>query len=329
VIIGSGAYQDGKRLDEDPDANGRKDFTELAEACGVHGGFAWVGLLEPSDDDLRIAADAFGIHPLAIEDAQLTHERPKVDVFGDTLTVVLRSARYLDATEEVDFGQITMMASPHHIVVVRHGDAVPLTDLRARMEAQPEWLAQGPGAVMHAIVDEVVEGYAPVLHGIADDIDEVEEVVFSTSRESPTQRIYELKREVLELSKAAIPLAESLSRLKVLQHPVLNDELRRYFADTTDDVRHVVDQVTTDRELLTGALEANLTQVSVRQNEDMRKISAWVAILAVPTMIAGIYGMNFEQMPELGTRYGYYIVLGVIVATCFTLYRVFKRSGWL
>jgi magnesium transporter len=221
------------------------------------------------------------------------------------------------------------MASPRHIVVVRHGDAVPLTDLRARMEADPQWLTQGPGAVMHAVVDEVVEAYAPVLTGIADDIGEVEATVFSTSRESPTQRIYDLKREVLELGKAAIPLADALAKLKVLQHPVLNDELRRYFADTNDDVRHVVDQVQTDRELLTGALEANLTQVSVRQNEDMRKISAWVAILAVPTMIAGIYGMNFEQMPELGTRYGYYIVLGVIALACVILHRIFKRSGWL
>jgi magnesium transporter len=206
---------------------------------------------------------------------------------------------------------------------------VPLNDLRARMEADPSWLSQGPGAVMHAIVDEVVEAYTPVLAGISDDIDEVEEVVFSTSRQSPTQRIYELKREVLEFGRAAVPLAETLARLSSLDHPVLNDELRRYFADANDDVRRVVDQITTDRELLTGALEANLTQVSVRQNEDMRKISAWVAILAVPTMIAGVYGMNFRHMPELDTRYGYYVVLGVITAVCLVLYRIFKKSGWL
>lgn len=329
MIIGSGAYRNGKRLESDRDANGHEDFHELATACGIDSDFVWVGLYEPTESELQHALDAFDIHPLAIEDAQMTHERPKVDVFGDTLTVVLRPARYLDDIEEVEFGQITMMASPRHIVVVRHGDAVPLTDLRARMEADPAWLTQGPGAVIHAIVDEVVEAYAPVLAGISDDIGEVEATVFSTSRESPTQRIYDLKREVLEFGKAAIPLADALAKLKVLQHPVLNDELRRYFADTNDDVRHVVDQVQTDRELLTGALEANLTQVSVRQNEDMRKISAWVAILAVPTMIAGLYGMNFEHMPELGTRYGYYIVLGIIVTACIILHRIFKRSGWL
>jgi magnesium transporter len=329
VIIGTGAYRDGKRIDHDPDQSGHQDFGELAEACGIDSDFVWVGLFDPEPQELNDAARAFGIHPLAVEDAQVTHERPKVDVFGDTLTVVLRPARYLHPVDKVEFGQITIMTSPRHILVVRHGDAVPLTDLRARMEADPNWLSQGPGAVMHAIVDEVVEAYVPVLTGIADDIDEVETTVFSASRDSPTQRIYDLKREVLELGKAALPLADAVAKMKSLDHPVLNDELRRYFADTNDDVRHVVDQVMTDRELLNGALEANLTQVSVRQNEDMRKISAWVAILAVPTMIAGIYGMNFERMPELETRYGYYVVLGLIVVVCLVLYRAFKKAGWL
>lgn len=225
----------------------------------------------------------------ATEYADQTHERPKVDVFGDTLTIVLRPAKYLEATKSVEFGQITLLASPQHLLVVRRDDAVPLVNLQARMEAKPEWLAQGPGAVLHAIVDEVVEAYSPVLTGIADDIDDVETTVFSVARDSPTQRIYSLKREVLEFGKAAVPLADVLGRLKTLEHPVLNDELRRYFADTNDDVRHVVDQILTDRELLSGALEANLTQVSIRQNEDTRKMSAWAAILAVPTMIAGIY----------------------------------------
>lgn len=329
VIIGHGAYRGGRRMDHDPDGNGHQDFSELVEACGVDSDFIWVGLLDPEPRELNDAARAFGIHPLAAEDARLSHERPKVDVFGDTLTVVLRPARYLEDVEQVEFGQITVMASPRHLLVVRHGDAVPLTDLRARMEADPEWLKLGPGAVLHAIVEEVVDAYGPVLTGISDDIDEVEEAVFSMSRESPTQRIYELKREVLEFGRATVPLEPALSKLSVIDHPVLGDELRRYFADSNDEVRHVIDQVLTDRELLNGALEANLTQVSVRQNEDMRKISAWVAILAVPTMIAGIYGMNFEEMPELGTRYGYYVVLAVIVAACVALHRVFKRSGWL
>ena len=331
VIIGQGAYRDGIRLRDDPDRNGTQDFAELADACGIDSdsGFVWVGLLDPSPEELQNAASAFGIHPLALEDATLTHERPKVDVFGDTLTVVIRPARYIDSIEVVDIGQITMMASPRHIVVVRHGDAVTLTDLRTRMEADPEWLAQGPGAVMHAIIDEVVEAYSPVLLGIDNDITEVEETVFSDTRDSPTQRIYDLKREVLELFKALNPLVDVLTKLSTLQHPVLNDELHRYFRGTHDDLHRVVDQVTSDRELLNGALEANLTQVSVRQNEDMRKISAWVAIAAVPTLIAGIYGMNFKEMPELQSKYGYYVVLGVIASIMLFLYRTFKKSGWL
>ncbi|MHB1138783.1 MAG: magnesium/cobalt transporter CorA [Microthrixaceae bacterium] len=329
MIIGSGAYRDGVRLEDDPDADGFQSFSELAGACSTTNDFVWVGLRDPFDSELEHAARAFGIHPLAIEDAEQHHERPKVDVFGDTLTIVLRPARYLEDTETVEFGQITILVSPRHVLVVRHGDAIDLTDLRARMERQPEWLRQGPGAVVHAIIDEVVEAYTPVLSGIDDDIGEVEAQVFSDGRESPTQRIYELKREVLEFGKAAVPLADVLGKLKSLDHPVLNDELRRYFADTNDDVRRVVDQITTDRELLNSALEANLTQVGVRQNEDMRKISAWVAILAVPTMIAAIYGMNFEEMPELRFRYAYYIVLGVIVLSCLVLHRIFKRSGWL
>lgn len=329
VIVGSGAYRAGRRLPADPDHASARDLAELADSCRARNDFVWLGLLDPDDDELERVASAFGIHPLAIEDAQLSHERPKVDVFGETLTIVLRSARYVEDLEYVEFGQITMMAAPHHIVVVRHGDAVPLTDLRERMEADHDWLDQGPGAVVHAIIDEVVDAYVPVLAGIADDIDEVEEVVFSESRDNPTQRIYDLKREVLEFGKAANPLATVLDRLKTLDHPVLNDELHRYFANTSDEVSHVVEQIATDRELLTGALEANLTQVSVRQNEDMRKISAWVAIGGVPTAVAGIYGMNFENMPELGTRYGYYVVMGLLAVVCLALYRAFRRSGWL
>ncbi|HTN99646.1 MAG TPA: magnesium and cobalt transport protein CorA, partial [Microthrixaceae bacterium] len=185
------------------------------------------------------------------------------------------------------------------------------------------------GAVMHAIIDAVVDAYLPVVNGIADDIGEVEAVVFSASRESPTQRIYELKREVIQFSKSATPLLDVLHRLSTIEHPILNAELRRYFSDIADELGRLLDQNTSQRELLSSALEANPTQVSIRQNEDMRKMSAWVAILAVPTMIAGIYGMNFSNMPELESRYGYFIVLGLIATICSLLYRSFRRSGWL
>ena len=342
MIVGVGVYRNGQIIadrttdrttggaDERSDTTGTTDFAGLADSCGVGSDFVWLGLFEPSRRELQAAADAFGIHPLAVEDAETRHERPKVDVIGDTLTVVLRPARYLDDTETVEFGQITMLCSPRHIVVVRHGDAVPLDTLRARMEAQPDRLALGPGAVLHEILDVVVEAYYPVLTGVADDIDEVEAQVFSDRiHEDPSQRIYELLREVLGFSRAVAPLGELLTVLRSLDHPVLNGELSHYVADTLDDVRRVLDQVNTDRELLHSALEANLTQVGLRQNEDMRKISAWVAILAVPTGVAGVYGMNFKNMPELETRYGYFVVLSFTAALCAYLWYRFKRSGWL
>ncbi|MGB3411122.1 MAG: magnesium/cobalt transporter CorA [Microthrixaceae bacterium] len=329
MIIGSGAYRDGKALQNDANGDGKHDFEELAQACSNGSDFVWVGLLDPSHTELESAGEAFGIHPLAVEDAGTEHERPKLDVGSDSLTVVIRPARYDDDKEIVEFGQLALLVSPRFIVVVRHGGAVELTTLRSSMEADPEWLRQGPGAVMHAIIDAVVDAYLPVISGITDDIAEVESVVFSASRESPTQRIYELKREVIEFSKAATPLVDVLHQLSTIEHPILNSELRRYFSDISDQLRRVIDQSTAQRELLTSALEANLTQVSIRQNEDMRKMSAWVAILAVPTMIAGIYGMNFTNMPELESRYGYFVVLGLIAVICSLLYRSFRRSGWL
>ncbi len=322
MIIGRGVYREGRNTG----ATG--GFAELAEQSGDDA-FVWVGLKDPSPVELSEAADAFDIHPLAIEDAQATHERPKVDVFGDTLTLVLRSAAYDDDLEVVEIGQITIMSSPGHVLVVRHGDAVPLTDLRSRMEAEPEWLAQGPGAVLHAILDTVVEAYLPVAAGIDNDIAEVEQAVFSEEREMPTRRIYELTREVLEFRKSASPLTRVMETLTRLSHPMITDDIRRYLHDTEDELKRVVDQINTERELLDSALQANLAQVGIRQNEDMRKISAWVAIAAVPTMVAGIYGMNFKYMPELDTRYGYWVVLGFVTLICVALYRTFKRIDWL
>jgi magnesium transporter len=322
TIVGQAAYRDGRALDIDG------TFDELSGACR-NGEFVWVGLKDPSPSELDSAMRAFGIHPLAVEDAQTTHERPKVDVFGDTLTLVLRPARYDEPRETVEFGQITIMCSPHHVLVVRHGEAVPLDTVRAELEADPELLANGPGAVLHKILDSVVEAYLPVLEGIDGDIGEVEGEVFDDRRRYPTQRIYELKREVLQFRKAVFPLESVMETLTRERHPVVNDELRRYLHDTEDDVKRVVDQIHTENELLTSVLEANLTQVGISQNEDMRKMSAWVAILAVPTMVAGIYGMNFEHMPELETRFGYFVVMGSIALVCGTLYYKFRRAGWL
>ena len=222
MIIGQGVYRNGHKVADEG------SFAELASRSEGPESFVWVGLKEPSTAELEEAADAFGIHPLAIEDAQASHERPKVDLFGETLTLVLRSAAYDDAAERIEIGQITVMSSPGHVLVVRRGEGVSLTDLRSRMEADPQWLAQGPGVVLHAIIDTVVEAYLPVAAGIDNDIAEVEEAVFSTERDMPTRRIYELTREVLEFRKSAYPLTRVMETLTRVSHPMITDDIRRY-----------------------------------------------------------------------------------------------------
>jgi magnesium transporter len=243
--------------------------------------------------------------------------------------VVLKTARYVDSEEVVEFGEILLFIGHDFVITVRHGEATGLHRVREEVEANPEQLRHGPGAVLHAIVDRVVDDYTPAIEGLDEDIQQVEDEVFSGARTNPTERIYKLKREVVEFFRAAAPLVEPMSKLAQGRYELIHPEVRAYFRDVNDHLRRVEDQLESYRDLLTSVLEANLSQVGVRQNEDMRKISAWVAIAAVPTMIAGIYGMNFEHMPELGSRFGYPAVLLVMLLACLTLFRTFKRSGWL
>jgi magnesium transporter len=328
MIVGQGLYHDGLAV------NSHGTFAELAARCHADGPenttFAWVGLADPSHTELSDVQAAFGIHPLAIEDASGADERPKVDLFGDTLTVVLQPARFDTESHHLEFGQITIMCSPTYVVVVRRGDVQPLAKLRRNLEAKPAQLKLGPGAVMHEILDTVVEGYYPTLEHLYDDISNLEERIFSnTTGPDPTEDIYRLQAVVLRLTKAVAPLNDVLKSLRRNDHPVLTEDLQHYVADTDDDVQRIMDTLSSDRDVLLSALEANLTKVSIRQNEDMRKMSAWAALIAVPTAIAGIYGMNFRHMPELEYEYSYYIVLGGIALICVLLWRSFKRSGWL
>jgi magnesium transporter len=212
---------------------------------------------------------------------------------------------------------------------VRHGGPSPLNDVRKQIESRPDMLKCGPGSVMHAIIDRVVDDYEPVLAGIEDDIEEVEEEVFSPGRRNPTERIYKLKREVLSMHRATAPLIEPLKKLARGDVPHVHEEIREYFRDVYDHVARANDAAESMREMLNGILDANTAQVSVRQNDDMRRISAWVAIAAVPTLLAGIWGMNFQHMPELSWRFGYPMALGVILVVMLTLYGLFKRAGWL
>ncbi len=304
-------------------------ITTCATAAAAEGGFVWIGLLDPTEAELATIGRAFDIHPLALEDAQTSWERPRVDINSQTLTVVMQPARYDEVHEIVEFGQITILAGPDYLIAVRHGNAIQPTDIRQAMESDPAWLAQGPGAVLHAMIDRVVESYGPVIAGVTDDVEEVEAQVFSDHRSSPTQRIYELKREVIQFAKAVGPLVGILRELSTADHPLISHELQKYFSDIGDDAQLFADQTTTQRDLLTSALQANMTEVSLKQNEDMRRISAWGAILAVPTMISGVYGMNFNNMPELQTNYGYFIVIGVMATASASLYFYFKKIGWL
>jgi magnesium transporter len=240
----------------------------------------------------------------------------------------LKTARYLEAEETVEFGEIQLFIGEDFIITVRHGETA-LHDVRLRIEQRPDLLSCGPGAALYAIVDRIVDDYAPVAAGLDRDIREIEGEVFSQSRSNQAERIYKLKREVLELHDAVAPLVSPVDRLARGHHEIVHEDVRAYFRDVHDHLLRVVAEVESFRDLLTSVLAANLTQVSVRQNEDVRRISAWAAIIAIPTMIAGIYGMNFEHMPELAWRFGYPIVLCVILAACASLYTYFRRIGWL
>jgi magnesium transporter len=323
MIVDCAVYKDGKRRDGSPAVH------EAMEACREAGAFTWIGLYEPTENEFDSIRREFGLHELAVEDAIHAHQRPKLEVYGDMVFIVLKTARYVDPEEVVRLGEILIFLGHDFVITVRHGEASELKDVRHELEEDPDLLAHGPGAVLHAIVDKVVDDYGPALIGLGEDIDQIENQVFSGERANPAERIYKLKREVLEFSHAVGPLVEPIDRLARGRYEVIHPEVRTYFRDVNDHLLRSHEQLEGYRDLLTSILSANLAQVTVRQNEDVRRISAIVAILAVPTMIAGIYGMNFEDMPELEWSLGYPAVLVLMATICFALYRYFRRIGWL
>lgn len=323
MIIDAALYDSGVRRP------GPFELMGANEHSKAEGTFCWIGLFEPESYEFEAVRSEFGLHELAVEDAISAHQRPKLELYDHTLFVVLKPARYLDDPESVEFGEILLFIDDDFAVVVRHGEASQLIQVRKSLEADRDELRYGSGAVLLAVVERVVDDYAAVLGGLERDIQEVEKQVFSDNDDAPTERIYKLKREVLEFAQATTPLLDPLDRLARGRFEAVHVELRAYFRDTHDQLQRVVDQVATFRDLLNSILDANLTQVSVRQNEDMRKISAWVAIAAVPTMMAGVWGMNFGEMPELDWRFGYPVALSAMVGVSLGLYWRFKRSGWL
>jgi magnesium transporter len=323
VIVDCAIYEDGVRRD------GKVELTHAYDERHEPGKFVWVGLYEPTEEEFDSLRREFGLHPLAVEDAIHAHQRPKLEVYGDMVFLVLKTARYVDPTEVIELGEVLVFLGDDYVITVRHGEASSLKPVREALDADPDRLRKGPGAVLHAILDQVVDDYQPAIEGLETDIDEVEETLFSGERSNPAERIYRLQREVLGFRKATGPLVDPIDKLARGHFALIHPEIRDYFRDVNDHLIRARDQLDAMRDLLATSLQANLTQIGVRQNEDMRKISAWVAIAAVPTAIAGIYGMNFEHMPELRWELGYPAVIALMALVCTFLYFRFRRSGWL
>jgi magnesium transporter len=324
VIVDYAIYEEGHRRTE------LVDLDAAYEAARERGAFVWIGLYEPTEEEFDSITREFDLHPLAVEDAIHAHQRPKLELYGDMVFVVIKTARYVDPDEVVRIGEILVFLGHDYIVTVRHGEGSSLHEVRERLEQTPELLRCGPGAVLHAALDKVVDDYSPALDGLEQDIQEVEEQVFTPdARDNPAERIYKLKREVLEFLRATAPLIEPVFKLAAGKLDQIHPEVRTYFRDVNDHLIRTRDQLESFNDLLTSILDANLSQISVRQNEDMRKISAWVAIGVVPTAIAAIYGMNFKHMPELGWTLGYPGVVALMLVVCTGLYWRFRRAGWL
>ena len=327
MIVDRAVYRDGRRTAEPG------NFADLHAECPQDGAVAGVGLYEPSNEEFSTLARDFELHELAVEDAVKAHQRPKLESYADTLFLVLRPARYVDETETVLFGEVAVFIGPHFVITVRHGDAPELGAVRRRLEAEPELLARGPMAILYAIVDHVVDGYEPVDAGLENDIDEIEDELFGGSP-TVSRRIYELTREVIEFQRATGPLEGILARL--MEEPGTDDEERQYLRDVHDHAIRVEDRADAFRALLQNILSVNLTletkaltEASHAQNEQVKRISAWAAILFAPTLVGTNYGMNFEHMPELGWKFGYPLALALMVLVSVGLYAIFKRRRWI
>jgi magnesium transporter len=337
ALVDNAIYVNGVRTD-DP-----ANLDETYELLRARHGLAWIGLYRPSEDEIQSVAREFGLHPLAVEDAIAAHQRPKLERYGDVLFAVLRPARYIDAEERVEFGEVHLFVGPDFVVTVRHAESPDLARVRTRLESNPALLGRGPQAVLYAILDQVVDEYGPVMAGLENDIDEIEDQLFH-GEEAVSRRIYDLSSEVIEFQRATKPLLNILIGLErgFEKHDV-DIELQRSLRDVHDHVIRIVERADSFRALLQNALTVHTALVGRRQNEEMRhlteaslaqseevkRISSWAAILFAPTLVGTIYGMNFGHMPELAWRYGYPLALLAMVSTGLILYVVFKRHHWL
>ncbi|WP_172386481.1 magnesium and cobalt transport protein CorA [Streptomyces sp. MNP-20] len=336
AVVDCAVYRDGRRVSCDETLTPHEAMLQVRR----DGGFAWIGLHEPTEAEFAGIAAEFGLHPLAVEDAVHAHQRPKLERYDDTLFTVFKTIHYVEhaeltaTSEVVETGEVMCFTGRDFFITVRHGGHGSLRALRRRLQDEPELLAKGPSAVLHTIADHVVDGYLAVADAMQVDIDDVENEVFAAtgkggSRGVDAGRIYQLKREVLEFKRAVQPLLRPMQLLSERPMRLVDPDIQKYFRDVADHLARVQEQVLGFDELLNSILQANLAQAAVAQNEDMRKITSWAAIIAVPTAVCGVYGMNFDHMPELHWRYGYPMVLGLIATACYSIHRTLKRNGWL
>ncbi|MFF1905511.1 magnesium and cobalt transport protein CorA [Kitasatospora sp. NPDC058218] len=327
MIVHCAIYRDGRRIEGPEDHTGA---LAAARAAGK-GSFVWIGLFEPTVEELDQVSEEFSLHPLAVEDAVSAHQRPKVEAYQGSLFVALKTLGYHPGGHAVTSGEVMVFAGEDFVMTVRHGTDSPLGELREELERQPELLKYGPSAVLHSVCDTVVDGYVDVAVGLQADLDELEADVFAPTRvgRDTAGRIYGYKRQLVTVRRATGPLLDPMLRLERGGVPFVRPEALPYLRDVADHLAKANDQVEGMDRLLSDILSANLAQVSVQQNNDMRKISAWAALAAVPTMIAGVYGMNFEHMPELHQPWGYPAAVALMVTVCAVLHRVFKRHDWL
>ncbi|MFF2008758.1 magnesium/cobalt transporter CorA [Streptomyces sp. NPDC058195] len=328
VIVDCAIYRDGRRTD------GPADLSDaLAEARAAGDAFLWIGLHEPTEKEFSLVSSEFGLHPLAVEDALSAHQRPKLEVYDDSLFAVIKPVVYDHSDDTVSTDELMAFVGDSFVVTVRHGEGAPLAAVRRRLESEPEVLKHGPTAVLYAISDAVVDHYIEVAGELQSDLEELETEVFAPTggrdTKSTASRIYTFKRQLLEFRRAAGPLSEPMARLASAEVPFVHEHSQPFFRDVSDHLTRATEYVEGLDRLLSDILSAHLAQVGVRQNDDMRKISAWAAMAAVPTMVAGIYGMNFEHMPELRWVWAYPAVIGLMAVAVFSLYRQFKRRGWL
>ncbi|HEX8357161.1 MAG TPA: magnesium/cobalt transporter CorA [Segetibacter sp.] len=322
AIVNSAAYSGGKRV-----AN--IQISEIENTLKEHDKFVWIGLHEPEAAILQTVQQQLQLHDLAIEDAHKAHQRPKLESYGDSVFIVLRTAQ-MNTSQHIDFGETHFFLGNNFIVTLRHGSSIAYSEVRAKCEKTPDLLGQGPGFALYAVMDSIVDQYFPVIEALEQELMSVEEKIFGEkpSRET-TQRIYDLKRELLEVKRAISPLTDICSRLMRFDIKLIPDDTRPYFRDVYDHTLRINEMLDNTREMVTAALEANFALTSISQSEVSKRFAGWAAIIGVPTMIAGIYGMNFETMPELRWHYAYPVVLAVTFSLCIGLYIYFKKAGWL